>query len=115
MQCIAHDLTDFKARVELEKDRRAIANLQHEEKNAHQAQEADAARAAKLLTSVQDTLRQPHMPNVGAEPLVHGADEKTRDVAQALGQMERLLNKVVSHAPLHSTCLHLPLIPPLAA
>ena len=94
MLCVAHDLTDFKARVELEKDRKAIANLQHEEKNAHQAQEADAAHAAKLLAGVQDTLRQPHVPAVGAEPLVHGADEKTRDVGQALGQMTRLLTKV---------------------
>ena len=54
---VCHDLTDFKFRIEAQKDRKVAARLQHEEKNAHQAQELDAERAARLLAELEAKLR----------------------------------------------------------
>ena len=53
---VCHDLTDFKERVELEKDRQLISTLQHEEKNAHQAQELDADRVSAMLLELESKL-----------------------------------------------------------
>ena len=36
---VCHNLTDFKKRVELEKDQEAVADIQHEEKGVHSAAE----------------------------------------------------------------------------
>ena len=49
---VCHDLTDFKERVELEKDRELISTLQHEEKNTHLAQQEDAVRTIDMLGSI---------------------------------------------------------------
>ena len=53
---VCHDLTDFKERVEFDKDRQLIATLQHEEKGTHTAQEKDAERAIAAVDGARERL-----------------------------------------------------------
>ena len=54
---VCHDLSDFKERIELEKDRELASTLQHEDKNAHQSQELDAERVVKIVAELEEKLR----------------------------------------------------------
>ena len=46
---VCHDLTDFRFRIEVEKDRQVAAKLQHEDKNTHKAQEVGAHYAIEQV------------------------------------------------------------------
>ena len=53
---VCHDLTDFKFRTEVEKDREVAAKLQHEDKNTHKAQEVSAHHALEQLGIIEAQL-----------------------------------------------------------
>ena len=53
---VAHDLTDFRFRIEVEKDRQVAAKLQHEDKNTHKAQEVGARYAIEQLGIIEAQL-----------------------------------------------------------
>jgi len=53
---VCHDLTDFKFRIEVEKDRQVAAKLQHEDKNTHKAQEVGAHYAIEQLGIIEAQL-----------------------------------------------------------
>ena len=56
MLIVCHDLTDFKFRIETEKDRQVAARLQHEDKNTHKAQEINAKHALEQLGIIEGQL-----------------------------------------------------------
>ena len=56
MLVVCHDLTDFKFRIEVEKDRQVAAKLQHEDKNTHKAQEVGARYALEQLGIIESQL-----------------------------------------------------------
>ena len=53
---IVHDLTDFKTRVGLEKDREYVALLQHDEKNSQLAQQVDTRTTLGLLADIKKNM-----------------------------------------------------------
>jgi len=53
---VCHDLSDFKYRIEVEKDRKVAARLQHEEKNGHRAQQVSVQYAAAQIRIVEEHL-----------------------------------------------------------
>ena len=56
MLVVCHDLTDFRFRIEVEKDRQVAAKLQHEDKNTHKAQEVGAHFAIEQLSIIETQL-----------------------------------------------------------
>ena len=56
MLVVCHDLTDFRFRIEVEKDRQVAAKLQHEDKNTHKAQEVGANFAIEQLGIIEAQL-----------------------------------------------------------
>ena len=96
---VCHDLTDFKERIELEKNRSVSAQMQHEDKNAHKSQELGAMHAMRLLGTIEQRLlaqRKAAKEFVGPElrevwhsfQAVHDESFKTlREVASVLETM----------------------------
>mmetsp|Transcript_27988 Transcript_27988/g.92056 ORF Transcript_27988/g.92056 Transcript_27988/m.92056 type:complete len:743 (+) Transcript_27988:60-2288(+) len=53
---VCHDLTDFKFRIEAEKDRQVAAKLQHEDKNLHKSHEVSASYTLEQLGIIEKQL-----------------------------------------------------------
>ena len=53
---VVHDLTDFKTRIGLEKDREYVALLQHDEKNSQLAQQVDTRTTLGLLADIKKNM-----------------------------------------------------------
>ena len=125
---ICHDLTDFKERIELQKDRELIATLQvtgrhsccnhrrhslhhhlhltssphplrqHEEKNTNQAQELDASRVAQMVDELEARLREQRDVVHEHQPGWVDFYSAHADASRTLQQMRAVVGDVVERA-----------------
>jgi hypothetical protein len=97
---VCHDLTDFKERVELEKDRQLIGTLQHEEKNTHQSQELDVQRARDRMGVVRECIdeRRAVAAKFHTPGLVELWDDFQRGLGGALDEADTILQDIAARA-----------------
>ena len=97
---VCHDLTDFKERIELEKDKELVATLQHEEKNAHQAAELDAQRAVDFLGLVRQRMddQRAVAAKFHSPQLAKLWDDFQAALGTALGDADDAMRSVVERA-----------------
>ena len=97
---VCHDLTDFKERIELEKDKELVATLQHEEKNAHQAVELDAQRAVDFLGLVRQRMddQRAVAAKFHSPQLAKLWDDFQAALGTALGDADDAMRSVVERA-----------------
>ena len=97
---VCHDLSDFRERIELEKDRQLVGTLQHEEKNAHLAQELDVRRALSGISSIRTHIDEQRVALAKTESSEQMAmwTSFERSMMKALDDTDKVLHDVATRS-----------------